>query len=75
MESLGSKDVLESYYDPGDKSIHSGSNLFVIMHELGHALGWRGHPHTYHEAWVMRQGKLENITLQDGEVNHLLQVY
>ena len=45
------------------------------MHELGHALGWRGHPHTYHEAWVMRQGKLENITLQDGEVNHLLQVY
>ena len=38
---VGSKDVLESYYDPGDKSIHSGSNLFVIMHELGHARDFR----------------------------------
>lgn len=40
-ELVGSKDVLESYYDPGDKSIHSGSNLFVIMHELGHARDFR----------------------------------
>ena len=38
---VGSKDVLESYYDPSDKSIHSGSNLFVIMHELGHARDFR----------------------------------
>ena len=38
---VGTKDVLESYYDPGDKSIHSGSNLFVIMHELGHARDFR----------------------------------
>lgn len=38
---VGSKDVLESYYDPSDKSIHSGSNLFVIMHELGHARDYR----------------------------------
>ena len=38
---VGMNDVLESYYDPGDKSIHSGSNLFVIMHELGHARDFR----------------------------------
>ncbi len=38
---VGTKDVLGSYYDPGDKSIHSGSNLFVIMHELGHARDFR----------------------------------
>ncbi len=38
---VGTKDVLESYYDPGDKSIHSGSHLFVIMHELGHARDFR----------------------------------
>ena len=38
---VGTKDVLESYYDPGDKSIHSGSNLFVIMHEIGHARDFR----------------------------------
>lgn len=30
-------DVLASYYMPQDKSIHSGSDLFVILHELGHA--------------------------------------
>ena len=40
-ELVGISDVLESYYNPGDKSIHSGSDLFVIMHELGHARDFR----------------------------------
>ena len=34
---VGNDDVLSSYYMPQDKSIHSGSDLFVILHELGHA--------------------------------------
>ena len=38
---VGNKDVLESYYDPTSKEIHSGENLFVILHELGHARDYR----------------------------------
>ena len=38
---VGNKDVLESYYDPANKEIHSGENLFVILHELGHARDYR----------------------------------
>ena len=38
---VGNKDVLESYYDPSNKEIHSGENLFVILHELGHARDYR----------------------------------
>ena len=49
---VGSKDVLESYYDPGDKSIHSGSNLFVILHELGHARDFRDVDGTNDETYV-----------------------
>ncbi len=33
----GIKDTLQSYYKPLDKSLHSGDNLFVVLHELGHA--------------------------------------
>jgi len=33
----GELDFLKSYYDGRDKSMHSGSNLFVVLHELGHA--------------------------------------
>lgn len=33
----GINSVLESYYKPIDKSLHSGDNLFVVLHELGHA--------------------------------------
>ena len=38
---VGNKDVLDSYYDPTSKEIHSGENLFVILHELGHARDYR----------------------------------
>ena len=48
---VGTKDVLESYYNPGDRSIHSGSNLFVIMHELGHARDFRDVDNSSDEAF------------------------
>lgn len=32
---------LESYYQPDDKSIHSSDQLFVVLHELGHARDYR----------------------------------
>lgn len=38
---VGIDSPLESYYQPSDKSIHSGDQLFVIMHELGHARDMR----------------------------------
>ena len=38
---VGIDSPLESYYQPGDKSIHSGDQLFVILHELGHARDMR----------------------------------
>ena len=33
----GIDSVLKSYYQPADKSLHSGDNMFVVLHELGHA--------------------------------------
>ncbi len=38
---VGIDNSMDAYFDPGDKSIHSGSNLFVIMHELGHARNYK----------------------------------
>ncbi|MBR1680780.1 hypothetical protein IJ707_03205, partial [bacterium] len=38
---VGIDSPLESYYQPGDKSIHSGDQLFVVLHELGHARDMR----------------------------------
>ena len=35
LESIDN--ALESYYDPTNKSLHSGNDLFVVLHELGHA--------------------------------------
>lgn len=32
-----SKETKNSYYDPKDKSINTGDNLMVFLHELGHA--------------------------------------
>lgn len=34
---VGMENELESYYMPKDRSLHSGDNLFVVLHELGHA--------------------------------------
>ncbi len=33
----GMQNELESYYKPTDRSLHSGDDLFVVLHELGHA--------------------------------------
>ncbi len=38
---VGIDSPVESYYQPGDKSIHSGDQLFVVLHELGHARDMR----------------------------------
>ena len=47
----------------------------TASHEMGHALGWFGHPISYQSTWVMQQGKLENISLAINEKNHLAQIY
>jgi len=44
-------------------------------HELGHAMGWRGHPSSTQPTWVMQQGILENTSLSTAEKNHLSQIY
>lgn len=49
---VGNKDVLESYYDPSNKEIHSGENLFVILHELGHARDYRDVDSSSDEAYA-----------------------
>ena len=33
----GMTNGLESYFNGVDKSLHSGDNLFIVLHELGHA--------------------------------------
>ncbi len=33
----GMENELSSYYKPTDRSLHSGDDLFVVLHELGHA--------------------------------------
>lgn len=38
---VGIDSPIESYYRPADKSIHSSDQLFVILHELGHARDMR----------------------------------
>lgn len=49
--------------------------LKTASHELGHGLGWRGHPSSNQSTWVMQQGILENITLSTNEKRHLSQIY
>lgn len=52
-------------------------NAYVktASHELGHALGWYGHPNTGSSSWVMAQGISTNTTLYEAEKMHLAQVY
>jgi len=37
----GTSNTLSSYYSPKNKSIHSGDDLFIVLHELGHARDYR----------------------------------
>ena len=49
--------------------------ICTASHEMGHSMGWHGHPSSSQPAWVMQQGKLENTVLATGEKNHLSQIY
>lgn len=35
---VGATDLLDSYFDPAKRLIHSGSDLYIVLHELGHAV-------------------------------------
>lgn len=54
---VGIDSPLESYYQPGDKSIHSGDQLFVVLHELGHARDMRDLDTSSNSAYYNTLGK------------------
>ena len=54
---VGIDSPLESYYQPGDKSIHSGDQLFVVLHELGHARDMRDLDVSSNSAYYRTLGK------------------
>ncbi len=54
---VGIDSPLESYYQPGDKSIHSGDQLFVVLHELGHARDMRDLDTSSNAAYYNTLGK------------------
>ena len=47
----------------------------TIAHEMGHALGWFGHPAVSHYDWIMQQGRYTTSTLSDEERQHLKRAY
>ena len=55
----------------GTDSYHN--DLKTCTHELGHAMGWRGHSTSSN--CVMWQGTSTRTTLQTSEINHLSQIY
>ncbi len=54
---VGIDSPLESFYRPADKSIHSSDQLFVILHELGHARDMRDVDMSSREAYMESFGK------------------
>lgn len=55
--------------------MNTNNTIKTATHELGHGMGWLGHPATYQPTWVMQQGLLENTSLSSDEVWHLFQLY
>ena len=49
--------------------------LSTVTHEMGHALGWFGHPNPLHNDWVMYEAVNSVTQLQNEEKQHLAQVY
>ena len=47
--------------------------LKTCTHEMGHAMGWRGH--ATNNGWIMYQGSTSVTTLSQDEIDHLLQIY
>lgn len=54
---VGIDSPLESFYRPADKSIHSGDQLFVVLHELGHARDMRDMDMSSQQAYLETLGK------------------
>lgn len=61
----GMENELESYYQPSDRSLHSGNDLFVVLHELGHAKDFKNAD--MHSAIVMLQS-IDKMISQNKEV-------
>lgn len=49
--------------------------LKTATHEMGHILGWDGHPATDQPTWVMEQGISSVTSLSTNEKRHLSQIY
>jgi hypothetical protein len=59
-----------------DRTDMNQNNYYkTASHEIGHTMGWRGHPSSDQPTWVMQQGRLENLTLNVLEKYHLRQIY
>lgn len=54
---VGIDSPLESFYRPADKSIHSSDQLFVVLHELGHARDMRDIDISSQQAYLETLGK------------------